>query len=238
MIMDRRDSIKTMLLSALGTGMLMNGCVPSQSERRKLQDVYDFSSYGRTAKEKERDQKIFNDNFFTDHEFETVAVLCDLILPATTTAGAASEAFVPEFVDFAVKEWEHLQYPFRNGIQWLDAYSKEKNGKDFIFATADNQLAILDEIAYPDKATEETQPGADFFREIRNFTLTGYYTTRMGYEDLGYVGNQPNIWDGVPEDVLADHDVDYEEEWLAKCVDQSKRETVAEWDEDGNLLNN
>ena len=236
--MDRRESIKTMLLGALGTGLLINGCAPSPVDRRRLQDVYDFSSYGRTPEEKARDKKIFNDNFFTDHEFETVAVLCDLILPATATAGAASEAFVPEFIDFAVKEWPNQQDGFRDGIKWLDNYSRDKNGKDFIFTTAENQTAILDEIAYPDKATEETQPGVDFFRQIRNFTLTGYYTTEMGYEDLGYVGNRPNIWDGVPEEVLADHDVKYEEDWLKKCINQDRRTDIAEWDEDGNLLNN
>ena len=234
--MDRRESIKAMLVGALGTGLLMNGCASGASDRQKLQDVFDFSSYGRTGPEKARDKDLFDDNFFTDHEFETVAVLCDLILPATATAVAASEAYVPEFIDFAVKEWPNLQDRFRDGIFWLDAYSRKENGKDFIFAPAEAQTAILDVIAYPDNATEETQAGIDFFREIRNFTLTGYYTTQPGWNDLGYVGNRPNIWDGIPEDVLADHEVDYDEEWLAKCVDQSKREVTAEWDEDGNLI--
>lgn len=234
--MDRRESIKAMLAGALGTGLLLNGCAPTASDRRKLQDVYDFSSYGRTPEEKARDKEIFEDNFFTDHEFETVAMLCDLILPATATAGAASEVYVPEFIDFAVKEWTHLQDRFRNGIEWLDAYSKQENGKDFIFATAEAQTAILDVIAYPDNATDETQPGIDFFREIRNFTLCGYYTTQKGWEELGYVGNRPNIWDGIPDEVLAQHEVGYDEEWLAKCVDQSKREVIAEWDDKGNLI--
>lgn len=234
--MDRKDSIKTMLIGAFGTGLLVNGCVPGSTDRQKLQDVYDFSSYGRTPEEKARDKEIFEGNFFKDHEFETIAVLCDLILPATATAGAASEAFVPEFIDFAVKEWAYTQDRFRTGIEWLDKFSREKNGKDFIFAPPEAQVAILDTIAYPENATEETQPGIDFFREIRNFTLTGYYTTEMGYNDLGYVGNRPNIWDGVPKEVLDELDVDYEKEWLAKCVDQSKRNDIAEWDEDGNLL--
>ena len=58
----------------------------------------------------------------------------------------------------------------------------------------------------------------------------------MGIDELGYQGNSPNVWDGVPEDVLKDHDVDYDEEWLSKCVDQSKREDIAEWDDQKNLL--
>lgn len=234
--MDRKDSIRTMLIGALGTGLIVNGCASGSSDRKKLQDVYDFSSYGRTPEEKARDKRIFEDNFFTNHEFETIALLCDLILPATATAGAASEAFVPEFIDFAVKEWPYIQGRFRDGIKWLDDSSRTQNGKDFIFAASADQKNLLDAIAYPDKATEETQTGVDFFREIRNFTLTGYYTTEMGYNDLGYVGNRPNIWDGVPQDVLDDLGIDYEEEWIAKCVDQSKRNDIAEWDEDGNLL--
>lgn len=234
--MNRRDSIKTLLLGALGSSMIINGCAPDGSNRRRLQDVYDFSSYGRTPEEKTRDQKIFNDNFFTDHEFETVAVLCDLILPSNASAGSASDAFVPEFIDFAVKEWPNQQEGFREGIAWLDTYSSAKNGKDFIFAKHEDQITILDDIAYPDKATKETEAGVEFFNQIRNFTLTGYYTTQMGWDDLGYVGNRPNIWDGVPEDVLKEHGMEYEAEWLAKCIDQSKRDITAEWDEDGNLL--
>ena len=58
----------------------------------------------------------------------------------------------------------------------------------------------------------------------------------MGFEDLGVTSNFANVWDGVPEEVLANHDVDYDPEWLAKCVDQSKRNDIAEWDEEGNLL--
>ncbi len=234
--MDRRESIKTMLIGALGTGALLNGCAPAKAERTKLQDIYDFSSYGRTAEEKQRDADLFAENFFTDHQFETVAVLCDLILPATDTAGSASDAHVPAFIDFMVKDAPSWQDDFQIGITWLDAYSKQKFGYDFVLLTRDQQMEIIEEIAYPDKATEVTQPGVDFYREIRNITLTGYYTTQMGWDDLGYVGNRPNVWDGVPEEVLKKHGLEYEPEWLAKCVDQSKRDVTAEWDEDGNLI--
>jgi len=99
-------------------------------------------------------------------------------------------------------------------------------------------VQIIEDIAYPDP--EELRPdmayGITFFDLMRNLTLTGYYTTKMGLDDLGYTGNFANVWDGVPAEVLADHDVDYDEEWLAKCVDQNERMTIAEWDEDGNLL--
>ncbi|MEE9373520.1 MAG: hypothetical protein V3V00_10755 [Saprospiraceae bacterium] len=71
---------------------------------------------------------------------------------------------------------------------------------------------------------------------MRNLTLTGYYTTKMGIDDLGYVCNRPNVWDGVPQDVLDKHGLSYPTEWLPKFVDQSKRNVQAKWDEDGNLL--
>ena len=66
--------------------------------------------------------------------------------------------------------------------------------------------------------------------------MTGYYTSEMGIKDLDYKGNQPNIWDGVPEEVLQKHGVSYDPEWIAKCVDQSQRGVTAERDDDGNLI--
>jgi len=76
----------------------------------------------------------------------------------------------------------------------------------------------------------------NFFSLVRNLTMTGFYTSKIGIEEIGYKGNQPNVWDGVPQDVLDQHGVAYDEEWLAKCVDQSQRGVIAEWDEDGNLI--
>jgi hypothetical protein len=71
---------------------------------------------------------------------------------------------------------------------------------------------------------------------MRNLTLTGYYTTEMGIKDLGYKGNQPNVWDGVPQEVLDEHGLSYDPEWIARCVDQDKRNDTAEWDAEGNLI--
>ena len=58
----------------------------------------------------------------------------------------------------------------------------------------------------------------------------------MGIKELGYVGNQPNVWDGVPQEVLDEHNLSYDPEWIARCVDQSKRMDIAQWDEEGNLI--
>ena len=37
---------------------------------------------------------------------------------------------------------------------------------------------------------------------MRDLTVTGFYTTKMGYDDVGFVGNKPNQWNGVPPEVL------------------------------------
>ena len=96
---------------------------------------------------------------------------------------------------------------------------------------------MLDEIAWPDTAAPEVVQGVTFFNRMRNLVLTGYYTTRMGIDDLGYKGNIATVWDGVPEDVLAKHGLAYDPAWVAKCIDQEKRAVVAEWDAEGNLIN-
>ena len=66
--------------------------------------------------------------------------------------------------------------------------------------------------------------------------MTGYFTSEVGIKELGYKGNMPNIWDGVPQDVLDHYGLEYDKDWLDKFVDQSKRNITAEWDDDGNLI--
>ena len=75
-----------------------------------------------------------------------------------------------------------------------------------------------------------------WFNLVRNLTMTGYFTSEVGIKELGYKGNMPNVWDGVPQYVLDQYGLKYDEDWLEKCIDQSTRMTIAEWDDDGNLL--
>ena len=66
--------------------------------------------------------------------------------------------------------------------------------------------------------------------------IIGYFKSAIDIEELGYVGNSPNVWDGVPQDVLEDHGLAYDPECIAKCIDQEKRNDVAQWDNEGNLI--
>jgi len=195
--------------------------------------------YGRTPAEIEHDEKINAETYFNEHELLTIATLCDIILPATDTAGSATDAKVPEFIEFMAKDLpSYYQLPMRGGLMWIDSEAMKRFDKRFIECTPEQEIAIVDDIAYPDPKGEKPDmaPGIKFFSTIRNLTMTGYYTTRMGWDDLGVTSNFANVWDGVPEEVLANHDVDYDPEWLAKCTDQSQRNVIAEWDDEGNLL--
>ena len=234
--MDRRDSIKSLLVGSLAGGMLINGCAPEAKEDNKKENLAE-NHYGRTPEEKERDAKLKAKQFFNEHELTTIAVLCDIILPANDQFGSAKDAGVPEFIEFMVKDLPYHQLPVRGGLMWLDNRSNRQFGKEFKACSNDEQIKIIDEIAYPDKASPEVEQGVKFFSLMRDLTLTGYYTTKMGLKDLGYQGNAPNVWDGVPQEVLDKHGLAYDEEWLAKCIDQSTRDKIAEWDNEGNLIN-
>jgi hypothetical protein len=237
--MDRRETLKSLLLAPLASGVIAStGCASSSSNQTtainwtRLPTTY---SYGRTEAEKLTDQQLFAESYFREHELVTIAVLCDIILPNEHANGGALDAGLPDFVEFMVKDRERYKLPVRGGIAWLDNSAVDRFGADFINISEAQRLSLCDEIAYPDVQDAELQPGISFFSLMRDLTLTGYYTTALGLEDLGYQGNTPNVWDGVPDAVLQKHNKAYETEWLKKCVDQSPRDITAEWDDDMNL---
>lgn len=233
--MDRRESIKSLLLGSVAAGLVLQGCAPDEMSTA-MPEVNQTPFYGRTPEEVLRDKKLHEDIFFNEHELSTIAVLCDIILPKNTSYGSATDVGVDEFIAFIVKDMTYQKTPLRGGIMWLDSFSNKSYNKEFIACSEKEQLNMCDQIAYPDKTAPELIQGEKFFSSMRNLTMTGYFTSKVGIEDLGYKGNTPNVWDGIPEDVLKDHGMAYEKEWLAKCVDQSKRGDTAVWDDNGNLI--
>ena len=236
--MDRRKSIKSMVLGGVAGGLALHGCkteVEAQKEQENLARTY---NYGRTPKETEQLAELDAEQFFNEHEMETVSVLCALILPANENFGSATDAGAPDFIEFMAKDYPEFQVTLRGGLMWLDHKSNTEYGTEFKITPEAQQKELLDTIAFydPEVPMDKHPLEIQFFSLMRNLTLTGYYTSKMGIEDLGYKGNMPNVWDGVPQEVLEQHGVAYEEEWLAKCIDQSKRGAIAEWDDDGNLI--
>lgn len=234
--MDRRDSLKSLLVGSVVGGLLVTGCTPAAPDTPKPAEAPGLPGYGRTELEKEHDREVLAEVFLNEHELESIAVLCDLILPATAMTGGALEAEVPAFIEFIVKDMPQHQLPVRGGLAWLDNHSLKQYNLEFKKLPIDQQKAVCDQIAYPGKTKADMMPGEKLFTRMRNLTLTGYYTSKIGIEDLGYMGNIANNWDGVPQQVLDEHKLAYEPEWLAKCVDPTARNTVAEWDDEGNLI--
>ena len=133
---------------------------------------------------------------------KTITVLADIIIPADKVSGSASDAEVPAFIEFIVKDIPSHQLPMRGGLKWMDMHCFNSYGKAFIDCSTAQQLELVNKIAYPEKATPDMQAGVAFFNRMRSLTASGFYTTKIGIKDIGYVGNVPNIWEGVPPDVL------------------------------------
>ncbi len=150
--------------------------------------------------------------FFTPHEWETVRVLADLIIPRDERSGSATEAGVPEYMDFMLNDRTDGQTPMRGGLAWLDNECSERFGKTFVAATDAQRTAILDDIAWPKKARPEMSQGVAFFNMFRDMTASGFWSSKMGVTDLNYQGNTfvPE-WKGCPPEALQKLGVNYED---------------------------
>ena len=236
--MDRRDSIKSMVLASLAGGLALQGCKPDIEAPVTAATEPAEGVKWRTQEENKDIEQVKEGEFLNQHERETLGVLCDLILPKSDTFASATEADVVEFIEFTSLDIPEMQNPLRGGLMWLDHESNSRFNTEFKTTSNTEQKEILDDIAYydPTKPQSERSFETNWFSLVRNLTMTGFYTSEIGIKEIGYKGNQPNVWDGVPQDVLDQHGVAYEEEWLAKCLDPTKAGDLAEWDENGNLL--
>jgi gluconate 2-dehydrogenase subunit 3-like protein len=164
----------------------------------------------------------YKPKFFTPREWETVRALVDLIIPRDERSGSATEAGVPEFMDFLMmdpeeevrtREWR--QTAMRGGLAWIDRESRRRSGKTFVEAAAAERTALLDDIAYSKPGAEDDEDevdprdgrirlrhGPSFFNSFRDLTAAGFWSSKMGVADLGYIGNAfVAKWEGPPLEV-------------------------------------
>ncbi|MFN7118915.1 MAG: gluconate 2-dehydrogenase subunit 3 family protein [Saprospiraceae bacterium] len=210
--MKRRDLLKNITLTSVGIGIATTGVnatpalEPSTSLSEELVQKGKKKKFkptpGRTPEEAAREEKLMSETFFTPHEMATITILCDIILPAEANSPGALQVGVPDFIEFITKDIPDHQLPLRGGLKWLDNQALKRFSKKFKDCNKNEQIQIVEDIAYPDDVKPEFSQGAAFFTRMRDLTMTGFYTTEAGFKDLGYVGNQPNLWRGVPEDVL------------------------------------
>jgi hypothetical protein len=153
----------------------------------------------------------FTPQFFDDHQYQTVRVLTDIIIPADDRSGSATDAGVPEFMDFMMIDRPNDQTWMSNWLTWLDARSTENFAVTFVDCTEEQRGQVLDAVAWPDRADAADSDGVAFFNRFRDLTASGFWTSRMGIEDLRYIGNTANPnWNGCPPEALARLGVSYE----------------------------
>ncbi|MBS1669204.1 MAG: gluconate 2-dehydrogenase subunit 3 family protein [Bacteroidetes bacterium] len=204
--MNRRESLRLLGITSLGTGLLLDACKTEGKKepaaiigKENLEDTVGLQEF-----EIERLKKLMSEPpFFNEHERQTLVLLADIIIPKDEVSGSASEAKVVDFIEFIVKDIPEHQVPMRGGLKWLDMQCLNLYGHSFIGCTTEQQLEMVEEIAYPSKAKPQMQPGVSFFNRMRNLTASGFYTSQIGIKDIGYMGNSPNKGEGVPADVLA-----------------------------------
>lgn len=149
---------------------------------------------------------------FTAHEWDTVRGLVDLIIPKDEHSGGATDAGVPEFMDFMVGDDPDLETPIRGGLAWLDRECDDRFGKTFLDVGDAGRRAVLEDIAWPKKAKAEHSAGVAFFNSFRDLTASGFFSSRLGVQYLGYVGNAVVLeWQGCPPEALAKLGVRYED---------------------------
>ena len=140
---------------------------------------------------------------FTAHEWDTVRLLVDLIIPKDERSGSATDAGVPEFMDFMLGDDPDLQTPVRGGLAWIDHECDDRWGKTFLTCSESERTALFDEIAWPKRAKPEHSAGVAFFNSFRDLTAAGFFSSKMGVADLQYMGNvMVAEWKGCPDEAL------------------------------------
>lgn len=195
--MERREVMRILAAVPLAAGF---SWTPAQAAEaaRKVRAIDRTSGYAPT--------------FFTAHEYDTVRILSDLVIPKDERSGSATEAGVPEFIDYLVGDNENLQTPIRGGLSWLDRESTSRFGKAYLECVDTDRRALLDDIAWPAKARPEMSQGVAFFTRFRDLTASGFFSSQMGVGDLQYLGNTvvPE-WTGCPDEQLRKLGVRYDD---------------------------
>lgn len=183
------------VLQLLGSAPLAAGFVWTEMEVLEAQR--------RTQQARRAAAPRFKPAFFTAHEYATVTLLADMIIPKDERSGSAGDAGVPEFMDFMMTDQPARQVPMRGGLAWLDQECNGRFNQTFVTATDAGRRELLDEISGLEPVRPDQSHGIAFFRSFRDLVATGFWTSKMGIADLEFTGNVfvPQ-WNGCPEEAL------------------------------------
>ena len=198
--MNRRDALKVLLAAPAATFTW------TEAEAAQASAAAQTARAAATAT-----AKPFGPKFFTASEFKLVRTLADIIIPKDERSGSASDVGVPEFMDFMMIDQPNRQVAMRGGLAWLDVECQERYDKIFVDCTDAERTVVLDDIAWPAKAKPEMRHGVAFFNSFRDLTAGGFWTTKVGIEDLQYLGNRSVArWNGCPDEALKKLGVSYD----------------------------
>ena len=204
--LNRRDALKVLGVAPLAGLLEWSG--PSVERATRMVAVLH-------ADDIEGHAAAYAPKFFTAHEWRTVRVLADIIIPKDERSGSATDAKAPEFIDFMLMDKETSEaskVSMRGGLAWLDAEMRKRFGTDFVSSSETNRRAVLDDIAYPKKVSVELKRGSQWFDRFRNNVGSAFFSSAMGWKDLQYMGNVFNPgWNGCPKAATDKLGVSYEE---------------------------
>ena len=195
----RRDALKA--FAVVGMASMLDVSAPSVERTLRGMEALDQQGTPYAPK------------FFSRHEWRTVRMLADYVIPRDERSGSATDAKVPEFMDVLLSDKdasESSKTAMHGGLAWIDGEARHRFGKSFVDATDAQRRGILDDIAWPARAKPEFSHGVTFFNRFRDLTASGFYSSRMGVQDLKYLGNQVvHEWKGCPDEQLRKLGVSY-----------------------------
>ncbi len=177
----RRDILKTLAIGAVGGSVLQ--VIPAEAAEYIHQVVRKEKAASPSGK--------YVPKYFSPHQYETLTALCDAILPKDDRSAGAVEAGAPEFIDLLTSENERYQLRLGGGLFWLDGACADRYGKPFLDCVPEQRKELLDLIAFRKNARKDSSlsQGVAFFAFLRRLTCDGYFTSKIGFADLQYMGN-------------------------------------------------
>jgi gluconate 2-dehydrogenase gamma chain len=183
-------------LALLSAAPAAAALVWTPAEARQAHDHAEAAQAGKQA-------AAFKPRFFTAHEYATVGVLVDLIIPKDERSGSATDAGVPAFMDFMMIDQPRRQVAMRGGLALIDRLAIDRFGRRFVSGSDRERRALLDEIAYTSNPDRGLSQAIAFFSSFRDLTASGFWSTKMGVADLQYQGNVfVSEWNGCPDAAL------------------------------------
>jgi gluconate 2-dehydrogenase gamma chain len=177
----RRDILRTLAIGAAGGSVLQ--VIPAKVAEYAHQMVHNEKTASAAGK--------YVPKYFSAHQYAMLLTLCDTIIPKDEKSGGAVEAGAPEFIDLLTSENEEWQVALGGGLQWLDSFCSDRYSTVFLECTPEQRKEVLDLIAFRKNAKQDLSlsQGVVFFAFLRRFTCDGFYTSKIGIEDLQYIGN-------------------------------------------------